>query len=76
MSGGSFNQVNVICPFYRADDGKRRITCEGIIDDSTLILAYRYGEDYKLQMLNYCFEHYAKCEIYKMLMEKYKEEAT
>ena len=40
MPSGSFKQADVQCPFYKFDDGKRRITCEGIIEDSSLALIY------------------------------------
>ena len=40
MPSGSYKQIEVQCPFYKYDDGKRRITCEGIIEDSSLALIY------------------------------------
>ncbi len=40
MPSGSFRQVEVMCPFYKYDDGMRRITCEGIIDNSSLVLIF------------------------------------
>ena len=39
---GTYLQSFVRCPFYRRDDGKRRIVCEGIIDDSSICLIFRY----------------------------------
>ncbi len=74
MPSGSFMQVFVRCPFYQFDDGKRRITCEGIIDNSTLVVDFRNKEDYETQMSVFCCEHYTCCEVYRMLMEKYQEE--
>lgn len=71
--GGSYRQVDVQCPFYKADDGYRRITCEGIIDDSSLALIYRRKRDYETQITVFCCEHYEKCEVYRMLMEKYDD---
>ena len=38
MSSGSYNQVRVECPFYCGDDGRQRITCEGILEGSSLTL--------------------------------------
>lgn len=70
---GSFNQVDVQCPFYRTDSD-RRITCEGIIDGSTLTLYYRKKQDYKIQMRTFCCNHYEKCEVYRMLLQKYEED--
>ena len=74
MPSGSYKQIEVKCPFYKYDDGKRRITCEGIIDDSSLALIYHNKRDYAVQIDTFCCEHYQKCEIYRMLMDKYDEE--
>lgn len=74
MASGSFKQVDVQCPFYKYDDGRRRITCEGLIDKSSIALIYLTRRDYDTQLITFCCEHYEKCEVYRMLMEKYNEE--
>lgn len=75
MPSGSYRQVYVRCPFYKYDDGIRRITCEGIIDESSLALIYGKKVDYEMQITRFCCQHYDKCEVYRMLMEnKYDEE--
>lgn len=75
MPSGSFKQIDVQCPFYKYDDGKQRITCEGLVDNSSLALIYHRKNDYEMQIDTFCCEHYRKCEIYRMLMEaKYDEE--
>lgn len=74
MPSGSYKQVDVQCPFYKTDDGKLRITCEGIIDDSSLSLVYHYKSDYEIQIMEFCCKHYHSCKIYRMLMGKYEEE--
>ena len=75
MPSGSFKQADVQCPFYKFDDGKQRITCEGLVDDSSLALIYHRREDYETQINVFCCEHYKRCEVYRMLMEaKYDEE--
>lgn len=66
-------QVDVGCPFYMYDDGKKKITCEGITEDSSLTSCFRDGAGYRTQMEVFCCEHYTKCEIYRMLMEKYED---
>lgn len=71
MGGGSYGQVYVKCPFYRFDDGKGRITCEGILEGSDLALQYRKKQDFRIQMEVFCCRHYRRCEVYGMLMEKY-----
>ena len=74
MPSGSYKQIYVQCPFYKFDDGKRRITCEGIIDDSSLALIYHNKNDYETQIDVFCSEHYMNCEVYRMLMQKYDKE--
>ena len=75
MSSGSYKQIEVQCPFYKYDDGKQRITCEGLVDNSSLALIYQKRRDYETQMCVFCCEHYKRCEVYRMIMEaKYDEE--
>ena len=74
MPSGSYRQVYVKCPYYKYDDGKRRITCEGLIDESSIALIYRIRLDYERQINVFCCKHYTKCEIYRLLTEKYEED--
>lgn len=75
MSSGSYRQSDVLCPFYQTDDGKRRVICEGFTDGCTIALNYRRRADLQTQLSIFCAEHFANCEVYRMLMqEKYKEE--
>ena len=77
MPSGSYKgKADAQCPFYKFDDDrKRRIICEGLVDNSTLALTYRQREDYSTQLGVFCCEHFKKCEVYRMLMEaKYDEE--
>ena len=73
MPSGSYIQVFVRCPFYKYDDGKKRIACEGLTDDSSLALIYHNKTDYEKQISIFCCQHFSKCELYRMLMEKYEE---
>lgn len=73
MSSGSFNQIYVECPFYKHDEGKR-ITCEGLTDKSSITLSYMRSRDYAIQFRTFCCEHYQRCEVYRMLLQKYEEE--
>lgn len=66
----SFRQVNVRCPFYLDDDGKSRIVCEGLVDESRIALEYRKKEDFKIQIGAFCSGRYVNCEIYRVLIEK------
>ena len=76
MPNGSYKgKTDAQCPFYRSDDWQRkRIICEGIVDKSTLALTYHRKKDFDTQLCVFCCEHYKKCEVYTMLMEKYDEE--
>lgn len=75
MPSGSYMQAYVGCPFYKYDDGRRRITCEGIVDKSSLAQIFRTRTDFDNQITVFCCQHYSKCEIYRMLMEnKYAED--
>ena len=49
MASGSYRQVDVGCPFYKFDDGQRKITCEGIVEGSSVVLTYLRKEDYVKQ---------------------------
>jgi hypothetical protein len=69
---GSYKQIFVRCPFYKRDDGKYRIACEGIVENSSIELTYQFEKLYRMQMDTFCCQHYQKCEIYRMLMEKYE----
>ena len=71
---GSYIQIFVLCPFYKRDDGKRRIVCEGFVENGNIELAYRLESLFRKQMEIFCCKHYQKCEVYRMLMEKYKED--
>ena len=75
----SRNDTRVLCPFYQYDETmnkKRcfRITCEGLVDRSTLILNYRFKRDFWIQLETFCCRHFDRCEIYRMLMEKYEDQ--
>ena len=74
----SRNDVHVQCPFYQYDECNprkniKRITCEGIVDASSLVLNYRRTRDYFIQLETFCCRHYDRCEVYRMLMQKYED---
>lgn len=69
-----YKKADVQCPFYKYDDGKRRITCEGVIDDSSLALIYHNKADYETQINVFCCGQYQRCEVCRLLMEKYEED--
>ena len=69
MSKDSLKQCRVRCPFYCRDNGASTITCEGIVEDSTLNLNFATKADMHQQMEIFCCEYYKNCEVYRMLME-------
>ena len=75
MPSGSFYQADVRCPFYKYDDGKRRITCEGIIEDSSIALIYRQKIDFDIQIKGFCCDRFTNCEVYELLMKKYEKDS-
>lgn len=74
MPSGSFVQADVLCPFYKYDDGRRRITCEGTVDDSSIALIYHHRADYERRLAMYCCGEYGDCAVCQMLMRKYEED--
>lgn len=62
----------VQCPFYHRDDGHNTVTCEGIMDDSEIILAFSHPEDFEKQMEVFCCQYYEKCELYRAAEDKYE----
>ena len=69
MSSQKCSQILVKCPFYCRDDGKKSLTCEGIVEDSSITWKFQKRENFKQQLHVFCCEYYKNCEIYRMLME-------
>lgn len=73
MPSGSYRQVDVKCPFYKYDDGKRRIVCEGAFDEGdSLANVFRKGGGYERQMEVFCCGDHTKCELYRMIAARYE----
>lgn len=69
MSSGSYKQVYVKCPFYHRDDSARKLTCEGVVDGSSLTWDFRCKADLQQQIDIFCCDYYKNCEVYRMLIE-------
>lgn len=69
---GSYRQVDVKCPFYSSDDGKSRVRCEGICDESSLSINFRRKSDFVKQMDVFCCDRYKNCEVYCIVKQKYE----
>lgn len=74
MPSGSYRQVDVKCPYYQFDDGKRRITCEGLLPDSNIANIFRSKSDFETQINLFCCQGYQTCEAFMALEQKYKED--
>lgn len=61
-------RADVICPFYRYDDGFCRVVCEGFTDDSSLVQQYRTKGSFKQQIDVFCSNKCDSCEVFQMLM--------
>lgn len=67
-------RADVICPFYRYDDGYSRLVCEGLTEDSSVIQQYKTKRGFRQQMEIFCLCSCDHCEIFRMLMgAKYME---
>lgn len=69
MSSGSYIQRYVRCPFFRKDDGKTMIFCEGLMERNTITLRYDRKSDWRIQMETFCCCHYERCEVFRMVMD-------
>lgn len=74
MPSGSFKQADVKCPYYRTDNGKNRIDCDGLIPDSVMHSYFFMRSEYKMQMSIFCCGAYWNCEICTALDNKYRED--
>ena len=72
----SWNDVWVKCPFYKVDDGKRVIVCEGICDGCNVNLSFVKKSDFMIQLRTFCMRHFERCEVYHAAMEKYLDSET
>ena len=61
------------CPFFRTDDGRNTITCEGIGDACSFSLRFTKKSDYEKQMEVFCMQKYENCEVYRMIESQYEE---
>lgn len=74
MPSGSYIQANVKCPYYKHDNGKDRIVCEGLVPSTLIQSSFRCKRDFMQQIKTYCCGCYWRCEICTALDAKYEEE--
>ena len=73
MASGSYWQVYVQCPFYKQDDGKSKLDCEGVGNACSLSQSFAFKNDLLKWLQELCFQNYHGCKLYRMIMEKYEE---
>lgn len=74
----NFLNPYVQCPFFQYADDGHKLTCEGPVKDTDLILKFKNKKtqktDKKIYMKTICCGKYEHCMIYQMLEKKYEEE--
>ncbi len=68
----SWAEAYVQCPFYKYDDGKRTITCEGAINGAINRSLFTTQKKQRVKLEKYCCKLYFACPIYGMLEKKYE----
>ena len=71
MAAG-WKEKNILCPFFRAEDGKRhRIICEGLGDASSISWNFANRDERQRirQIEIFCQDRYQNCELYRMIRE-------
>lgn len=77
MPSGSYWQQAVTCPFYKYDDGKKKIVCEGFRDENLVDVRWSVRQDFERHMELFCCRNCENCEIYRMIYEaKYDDEIS
>ena len=62
--------VEVICPFYRSEDGQR-ICCEGVEDNSSIHVVFPTPQRKQNYSFKQCCRDYDECMVAEMLYDKY-----
>ena len=60
------------CPFYRNDE-RNKVICEGCGEAEAIVLCFRYTQERNKQIRLFCAGCYEKCEVYRMISEKYAD---
>ena len=72
MALSSLWESQIGCPFYRSDE-KRKIVCEGVGEAEAIVLRFRYTQERNQQIRLFCAGCYERCEIFRMVSEKYDD---
>ena len=71
---GSLWQRYIKCPFYKWDDSKNRIICEGLTEGGSVAVRFKTKEEFTLHMKTFCCQRMDYCEINRMLAALYDED--
>ena len=72
MKGGQFRSITVSCPFYKKES-HCKIFCSGIIENTSIHLAFGNATDWCSHKQKFCKNNYAQCYIHRMLDSAYKD---
>lgn len=67
----SYIAKDVVCPYYKKEDGVK-IACEGFDDDSSIHIIFLSAKKRRIYQLRRCCYDYKKCPIAKMNDEKWE----
>ena len=71
----SWRQADIKCPFFRNENEKEKsINCEGILNGSVVCSRFRSPKKREKQLRLFCEDEYTRCEIYKAIDVKYRDE--
>ena len=65
-------EKEILCPFFREEDArKHKIICEGLGDARSMAWNFRNEDERQRirQMEVFCQDCFAKCEVYRMIIE-------
>lgn len=68
----NYESANIRCPFYKRNES-RKIGCEGVEEGSQLVTEYLTKERCKKKIRENCAGNYEKCEVYRMILQKYEQ---
>lgn len=73
MPSGSYIQADVLCPFYKYDDGRQKITCEGITGANAVTIFFSNKAKLHSHLTRCCCASYETCPMHDVLMAKYED---
>lgn len=66
MKRNQYKSKTAVCPFYKKED-QQTIFCDGVVDNSSVHLAFGNHSDCKEHKVAKCRSNYMQCPVYKML---------